>query len=283
MSGEPDHRVDPLTGAEVVITGHRQSRPNLPSNGCPFCVGGLEAPDPYEVRFFANRWPALPERCEVVLYSPLHDVAMWELGREGIARVAEVWASRTEALGARPDVSYVLPFENRGAEVGATISHPHGQIYGFGEIPAAARRELSADHCALCRPPDPAFAVVEAENWRCWVPAAATWPYELRLTTTEHLGDLPSSRHTFAGLGHVLGEGLRRLDALFGAPMPYMLWVHQRPTDGNVWPQAHVHIHVAPLLRGPGVARYVAAGELGSGVYFNPVVPEEAAATLRSR
>ena len=118
------------------VAGARQQRPNLPASGCPFCVGGLEAPSRYDVRSFPNRWPALPDdRCEVVLYTPHHDAAFWELGVEGARRVVDLWAARTSALGARADVACVLPIENRGPEVGATIPHPHGQIYAFDAVP----------------------------------------------------------------------------------------------------------------------------------------------------
>lgn len=289
LAGEtpgPDVRVDRLTGARVVVTDQRQGRPNLPVDGCPFCVGGVESPEPYDVRWFPNRWPALPGRSEVVLYSPRHDAALWELGADGIARVAALWADRTEALGRRDDVAYVLPFENRGQEVGATIDHPHGQIYGFGEVPVAAAHELASRGCSLCEPVAPELVVAEARHasvqWRAWVPAAATWPFELRIAPVQHVPDLPAARAALRGLGEVLGSALARLDRLFASPMPYMLWVHQRPTDGGDWPSAHLHLHIAPLLRAPGTARYVAAGELGSGVFFNPVVPEEAAARLRS-
>jgi UDPglucose--hexose-1-phosphate uridylyltransferase len=79
-----------------------------------------------------------------------------------------------------------------------------------------------------------------------------------------------------------LVDALGRLDRLFGEPMPYRLWVHQRPTDGGEWPLAHLHVEVAPLYRAPGTPRYVAAGELGSGVYFNPVEPADAATMLRA-
>ena len=83
-------------------------------------------------------------------------------------------------------------------------------------------------------------------------------------------------------LASVLVDVLGRLDRLFDEPMPYMLWVHQRPVDGGEWPAAHLHVHVAPLHRAPCTPRFVAAGELGSGVWFDPVVPEEAAAALRA-
>jgi UDPglucose--hexose-1-phosphate uridylyltransferase len=83
------------------------------------------------------------------------------------------------------------------------------------------------------------------------------------------------------GLADLLVDVLARLDRLFDAPLPYMLWIHQRPTDGGSWPAAHLHVHIVSPMRSPDVQRYVAAGELGSGVFVNPVVPEDAAAALR--
>src|SRR4026208_1438547 len=136
-------RMDPCLGTVVHVVGDRQARPNLPSPGCPFCVGGLEAPDPYEVHRFPNRWPAMQgNRCEVVLYTPDHDATLWSLGVGGVRKVIDLWAERTTALGKRDDVDFVLVFENRGAEVGATIAHPHGQIYAFGFVPSVPLREL---------------------------------------------------------------------------------------------------------------------------------------------
>jgi UDPglucose--hexose-1-phosphate uridylyltransferase len=280
-----DHAVprDELTGADVVIVGSRQSRPDLPtSDGCPFCVGGTEAPEPYDVRWFVNRWPAMPkDRCEVVLYTSQHDATMWSLGAGGVRKVVDLWAERTVALGARKDVEYVLVFENRGREVGATIPHPHGQIYGFDHVPPAVTVELESDTCALCD--EHGRHVLSTESWRAYVPKAASWPYELRIVPREHVPDLPSLDDAQRDdLAAILVDVLRRLDALFGMPMPYMLWIHQRPTDGGDWPTAHLHVHIAPLLRAEGTPRFVAAGELGSGVFFNPVRPEDAAEALRS-
>ena len=282
-----DYRIDPLTGAAVVVAERRQERPTLPDTGCPFCPGGLEAPEPYQVRWFVNRWPSMPDdRCEIVLYTPSHEASFASLGVEGAARVVELWADRTSALGARPDVDYVLVFENRGPEVGATIAHPHGQIYALDRVPSAPATELAAGACAFCQPRDDGeddLVVVERDGWRAEVPWAAAWPFELRVSPAAHLPDLPSARAE-AGvhvLAAVLVDALARLDQLFGSPAPYMLWFHQRPTDGRPWPNAHLHAHVAPLWRAPRVVRYVAAGELGSGTFFNPVAPEQAAARLR--
>jgi UDPglucose--hexose-1-phosphate uridylyltransferase len=82
--------------------------------------------------------------------------------------------------------------------------------------------------------------------------------------------------------GGALIDATARLDQLFDAPMPYMLWIHQRPTDGQAWRGARLHVHISPLNRAPGTQRFVAGAELGGGVYFNPVVPVDAAATLRA-
>lgn len=103
------------------------------------------------------------------------------------------------------------------------------------------------------------------------------------VSPADHVRDLPAAvaAGSSGACTAVLVDALGRLDRLFDAPMPYMLWWHQRPTDGGSWSAAHVHAHVAPLYRAPGTPRFVAAGELGSGVFFNPVVPEDAAERLR--
>ena len=286
MPGE-DVRVDPLTGVVVVVAGGRQGRPDLSGGvgpgGCPFCPGGLEAPEPYRTRWFPNRWPPLADgRAELLLYTPEHDAPMWSLGVDAVSGVVDLWAERTAAQAARPDVAYVLAFENRGPAVGATVPHPHGQLYAFPFVPEAPARELARPSCALCAPPDRARTVVHAGGWRAEVPVAPAWPFELRLFPDRHEPDLPAlDGDSRRGLAAALVDVGARLDQLFDEPMPYMFWWHQRPADGGAWPQAHVHAHVAPLLRAPGTARFVASGELGSGVFFDPVVPEDAAARLR--
>lgn len=287
--GSAETRVDALTGEQVVIVGTRQARPNLPIDGCPFCPGGLEAPEPYDVRWFPNRWPPLPDgRAEVVLYGPEHDATLGSLPAERVAQVVELWAERTAALGERDDVAYVLVFENRGPEVGATITHPHGQIYAFDEVPPAVLAELRPagrtvpEPCPLCSEGPGDRLVASVEGWRAWIPIAATWPYGLILAPEDHVADLPSARPSHASLAALLVDVFGRLDRLFDAPMPLMWWWHQRPTDGGDWPAAHLHAHVAPLLRRSGTTRFVAAGELGSGVFFNPIRPSDAAAELRA-
>lgn len=278
-------RVDPLTGVVVQINRSRQNRPNLPGTDCPFCVGGTEAPQPYDVLAFPNRWPSYPhDRCEVVLYHPDHALSLSRLSPTHRRLVVDLWAERTEALGGRDDIAWVLVFENDGAEVGATIAHPHGQIYAYPDVPERPRHVLG--RLAAGKPlleDDPALTVIERDGWRAWVPSAPVHPYDLRVAPLAKRPDLPSlaasERDAFAS---VLTEALARVEAVFDPPMPHMFHIQQRPFDGSAWPQAWLHVEIIGPHRSPGVMRHIAGAELGSGRYLNPVVPEEAAAHLRA-
>ena len=280
----PDQRVDPYLGTTVHVVGSRQARPNLPTVGCPFCPGGLEAPEPFDVRWFTNRWPALPDdRCEVLLYTPQHDATLWSLGVEGVGKVVDLWTNRTLELGARDDVDFVLVFENRGAEVGATISHPHGQVYAYDHVPERPGEIFAAGWKPDADPGD--RAVVANDSWQAFVPYAPTYPVALTLAPIEQVADLaaldPAQR---LDLARILVDVFARLDRLYDQPLPYMMWVMQRPTTADAasdYPNAWMHIDVVSPWRGPGVSRYIAAAEVAGGEYFNPVRPEDLAAHLR--
>jgi len=281
---DADLRIDPLTGGSVMVTPWRQQRPNLPEGPCPFCPGGLEAPEPYDVRHIPNRWPALPGgRHEVILHTPDHGSSFPALGEGRSARVVELWSARTAALGSRDDVAYVFVFENRGRLIGSTIEHPHSQIMAFGTIPPIAAAELSASTCHLCPDPDDDLLVTRRAGWQAAVPWAPSWPYELLISPRGHVADLlaagPELRQ---GLAVILVDVLTRLERLLGPDAPYMLWAHQRPNDGGDWPAAHLHLHLAPALRAPETRRHLASAELGAGVFFDPVDPRQAAAEWRS-
>jgi UDPglucose--hexose-1-phosphate uridylyltransferase len=308
-------RFDRLTRDWVNIVGHRQARPNLPSGACPFCVGGLEAPDPYTVRAFPNRWPpmvpgdplappadpvgarvAARGAAEVVLYSPEHHASLASLGVQQVRQIVDLWSERTEALLARPEVAYVLVFENRGPEVGATIHHPHGQIYGFPFVPPVPRRllEVAAVHGdpVAGEVADEVAAgsrvVVERGPFVAYVPFASAYPFGLRIVPQVEAGrlaDLDGAAR--ADLAAVLAEVVARYDGLFPqtatreVPFPYLMWIHQAP-EPRPAAGARLHVQLAPPWRAPGVARFVASGEIGSGTPSNPVTPEDAAAALRA-
>lgn len=276
-----DIRIDPYLGTRVHVVGTRQARPNLPSSGCPFCIGGLEAPEPYDVFWFKNRWPAMhPDRCEVVLYTPDHDATLWSLGVAGARRVVDLWAERTTALGERDDVDFVLCFENRGPEVGATIAHPHGQIYAYDHVPDRPGRLLAAGWQPDHEPAD--RHVADHGGWSAYVPYAGTYPIAVTLAPRRQVPDLPSlddaGRDDLAAL---LVDVLWRLDQLFGQPLPYMMWLNQRPTDGQEWPAAWFHLEIVSPWRRAGVPRFIAAAEVACNEFFNPVIPEVVAEQLR--
>ena len=274
-------RVDPVLGTVVHVVGARQERPNLPSSGCPFCVGGLEAAEPYDVRWFANRWPAMAGgRCEVVLYTPRHDATFWSLGVEGVRKVIDLWADRTEQLGARDDVDHVLVFENRGAEVGATIAHPHGQIYAYDHVPARQARRLGASW----HPDRDGVERIVADHgaWFAAVPYAPMFPLAVEVAPRRRLTDLPSmTDEDRDGLAAILVDVLARLDRLYDQPIPYMMWLNQRPTVTGGYDDAWFNIEIVSPWRSAGVQRFIAAAEVACEEYFNPVMPEEVAARLR--
>ena len=275
-------RTDPVLGTVVHVVGARQERPNLPSTGCPFCVGGIEAAEPYDVRSFPNRWPAMDgDRCEVVLYAPDHDATLPALGRDGVRKVVDLWADRTTALGSRPDVDYVLVFENRGEEVGATIAHPHGQIYAYDHVPARQARRLAGGWTPDESPGD--RSVATHDTWATWVPKAPTYPVSIEIAPTHHVADLPSMASADRDvLAEVLVDVLDRLDRLYDRPLPYMMWLNQRPTVDAGYASSWFNVEVVSPWRSAGVQRYIAAAEIASDEFFNPVIPEQLADRLRA-
>ena len=219
----------------------------------------------------------------MILHSPDHAASFPALGTARAAGVVELWSARTAALGSREDVGYVFVFENRGRMLGATIDHPHSQIMAFNQIPPVPKAELSKSNCDLCEDPREGLIVTRRSRWLASVPWAPSWPYEILIFPHPHVADLPAAGLQLrTELAAILVDCLTRLERLFGPDAPYMLWIHQRPADGHDWPAAHLHLHLAPVWRAPGVRRHLAAAELGAGVFFDPVDPQEAAAQLRS-
>ena len=320
-------RLDPLSGQWVHVAARRMHRPLTASAvGCPFCPvpadapaavrAASEAPDAdYDVAVFENRFPAMggeadplgvlsPGGCaapaggraEVVLYAPRHDVHLATLPEAKVRLLAEVWRQRTLALEADPRVACVFVFENRGHDVGQTIDHPHGQIYGYPWVPpriaeeAALVRRFRAEEgeclqCALLRRDEREGArVVEADGaWVALVPFAPRFPAEVHIVPRRHVGGLPAlDDPEVDSLARLLRRAVARYDRLYGAPMPYMMCLYQRPRGlaaGDLW---HMRLAFSPLLRGPGRLKYLAASESGAGAFLLDATPEDMAAALRA-
>ncbi|MFC5995813.1 galactose-1-phosphate uridylyltransferase [Pseudonocardia hispaniensis] len=303
-------RFDPLLGEWVAIATHRQDRTFLPpAEECPLCptVAGRHSEIPtsdYDVVVFENRFPAFGGadaaggRCEVVCFTSDHSSSFGALSPARVRLVVDVWADRTAELGELPGVRYVFPFENRGAEIGVTVPHPHGQIYAYPYVPPLPARMLAMARAHAEATGRNLFAdVLSAEReagervvlagryWTAFVPRAARWPVEVHLYPNRRVPDLAAlqdaERDEFADLYlDVLG----RLDALYDAALPYVAAWQQAPArpdrDGDR-ELAHLHLRVFSIRRAPDRLKYLAGSESGAGAFISDVLPEAVAQRLR--
>ena len=245
--------------------------------------------------------PTAPGRgvCEVVVYSDDHDATLASLDERRIGNLVEVWADRYDELGSREEVEYVFIFENKGEAIGVTLHHPHGQIYGFSFIPPRPAEELEAaeeykeqngGNCLHCdvlaqERKDGRRVVVEGEHFTAFIPFYAHFPFEAHLYARRcapSIADLDANERR--DLAAVLKRLLVGYDALFGFSLPYMMVMHQAPTDGeNYDGLAHFHIEFYPPNRTGDKLKYQAGSETGAGAFVMDVLPEESAETLRGK
>ncbi len=276
-------RWHPLLEQWVVVTAHRQGRPQMPADWCPFCPGSGQVPDTYDVHLYPNDFPAFEGGCDVVLYSPEHTKLPSELTVEQWGKVIDLWAKRTAEYQADPNVKHVAVFENTGEAVGVTMPHPHGQIYAFPFVPPRVEKELAAvaksEECLYClirtnEQENGARMVLSGLHFDAFVPYFARFPYESCIYAKRHvrgLSDLtPEEKADFA---RVLSAMRKKYDALFGFQMPLMMVLHQ-----NV----HFYVEFLPLQRTATKLKYLAAVESAMGTFLEDVIPEDAAAQLRS-
>ena len=319
-------RFDALVGDWVAVAGHRMDRTLLPPRDeCPLCPAGRsggssEIPDAdYDVVVFENRFPSYaptavddvsaPEgylhrpavgRTEVVCFTSDHESTFADLSPQRVRTVVDVWADRTAELGRDPDVEHVFCFENRGEEIGVTLHHPHGQVYGYPYVPARTAemlgrarahhertgRLLGADLLAAERA-DGSRVVLSGEHWTAYVPYAARWPLEVHLAPHRDVPDLVALDDAEREeLAVVYLDLLRRLDRFHvtadGRPvrLPYISGFHQAPvrTGRDV---SRLFLQVMSVLRRPGALKYLAGSESGVGGWVTDTRPEAVAARLR--
>lgn len=306
-------RWHPLLRQWVSIAAHRQGRPQLPEDWCPFCPGSGRVPENYDVHLYPNDFPAFsfdnspfsPEpglfattgargACDVVLYSPDHRLLPSQLTAEQWAKVIDLWTKRTAELSANDDVQYVSVFENTGLAIGVTMPHPHGQIYAFPFIPPLVRTELdsAADHlrheseCLYCRIlareiEDGRRIVASNESFVAFLPFFGRFPSEMQMYSRRHLQSLSDlSAQERSDLPRLLKTVREKYDNLYGFPMPLMMLLRQSPAKGE-HPYFHFHIDFLPIQRSPTKLKYLAAVESGTGQFLNDTSPEEQAALLR--
>jgi UDPglucose--hexose-1-phosphate uridylyltransferase len=292
-----------------------------PEDYCPLCPtrpGGFptEVPEAtYDIVVFENKFPSLqkappvpavlasplapvlPARgvCEVVLYSPEHGGSLATLPLSRIRNLAWVWKDRYLELGAKDFVQYVFVFENKGEAVGVTLHHPHGQIYGFPFVPLIVERELAASRsfhrqqggCLMCRSLQDELAdgrrvVLESERFVAFIPFFARYPFETYLVPRAHQSSMAEwSAADMQDLALVLKGLLTKFDALYSRSYPYMMVVHQAPTDGQDHGHYHLHFEFYPPLRSADRLKYLAGVESGAGNFINDTLAEETAVELR--
>ncbi|SFS55404.1 galactose-1-phosphate uridylyltransferase [Saccharopolyspora flava] len=315
-------RRDPLTGEWVGIAAHRQSRTyKPPAEMCPLCPSTPGRPSEipesdYDIVVFENQFPSFAQgipgeagvvdgmpmvpaapargRCEVVCFTSDHNSSFGALSAQRVRGVVDVWADRTAALNATPGVEQVFCFENRGEEIGVTLHHPHGQIYGYPFVtPKTATmlrvaEEYFAEHgthvmgdVLAAERASGERVLVDSEHWTAFVPAAARWPVEVQIVPHRQVPDIvaltDAERDDFAT---TYLDVLGRLDRLYDKPLPYIAAWHQAPVSTGrdlSW----LHLELFSVLRSADKLKYLAGSESGMGVWINDATPEQIAARLR--
>ncbi len=316
QEGAYQRRWNPLRREWVLVAAARQARTFLPDRSqCPLCAStpGHSSEIPasrFDAAVFDNRFPGMlsggdpSERqagvriepsagvCEVVVYTDEHEGSFGTLAEQRVDLLVDVWTDRYRELASRRDVRYVFIFENRGEAVGVTLHHPHGQIYAYPFIPPIPDTELRAAPRGRCRQcqmiadelADGRRLLINQRGVVAYVPGYARWPYEVHVAVRAHRGALPELQPAGRrALGVAMQRVARAYDGLFGVPMPYMMVLHQRPTDGRDYKQAHLHAEFYPIMRDRGKLKYLAGSESGAGVFINDTLAEESAARLRQR
>ncbi|MGI9051452.1 MAG: galactose-1-phosphate uridylyltransferase [Ilumatobacteraceae bacterium] len=315
--GDIHVRHDALTDTWVVVSPSRNTRPGgevttrRDDTGCPLCPGGAELPFEYEAAVFDNRFPALSPlappahqpgaaralgRCQVVVYTSEHAGSLATLAPGRIATVVALWRDQCAARWA-DGYGYVMAFENHGAEVGATLAHPHGQLYALSFVPPVIVAKVAAHvthrrqvgRCLGCDLADghdgaggaDARTIVANESFAVEVPFAARWPFEVHVRARRHgcrrLADLTDGEAL--DLARAVRDVTARYDGVFGRDLPYLPCVQEAPEGAADW---HLHVELLPPHRDADRLKVRASVETALGVFLNDSRPEESAARLRA-
>ena len=334
-SVRPHRRFNPLRGQWVLVSPQRTQRPwqgqtTKPVTPeklaydptCYLCPGnpraGGEITPKYDgVYVFDNDYPALlpPDpnaagptsngllvaqeevgRCRVVCFDPNHSLTLSGMTTDGIARVIETWKQETATLGGEPGINYVTVFENRGAMMGSSNPHPHGQIWATGHVPDEPAAETATQKAYLAEHGTTLLAdyleqelaakvriVVENPEFVAVVPFWAIWPFETLVLARRAAGSFTDfDQAQVTGLADLLKRLTTVYDALFATSFPYTMGFHQRPTDGMDYPEWQWHGHFyPPLLRSAEIRKFMVGFEM-LGMPQRDITPERAAEMLRA-
>ncbi len=314
-------RFDRTTGQWVIIAAQRQDRTyKPPADQCPLCPGPtgltseIPAPD-YDVVVFENRFPSLAGagsaphtatdadgfaaapghgRCEVICFSSDHTGSFAALQPPQARLVVQAWRHRTAELIGRPGIEQVFCFENRGEEIGVTLHHPHGQIYGYPYLTprTVAMLGQARDHrnnhggnlfadLLAAEVSDGRRVVARTDLFTAFVPFAARWPVEVHLYPNRKVSNLTGLTDTEVDdFASIYRELLGRFDRMYDSPLPYMAALHQY-NDTEAQQDGYFHVELMSVRRSATKLKYLAASESAMDAFIADVTPEVVAARLR--
>ena len=314
-------RYDPVKNQKIAYSTKRQGRTfHPPKNYCPLCPTISEKVkteilrSSYDIVVFENKFPTFSRSpdgldfkveppykifrskgiCEVVCYTENHDEYLEDQSNEKIENIIKVWIDRYCNLGKKNFIKYVFIFENKGNEIGVTLSHPHGQIYAFSYIPPVIKEELKNSkiyyrknskclHCEILKIENKSDRIIiENNDFISFIPYYARWPYEVHIYPFRHIGSLYDLKNAEIGsLAKLLKELISKYNQLFDFRMPYVMAIHQKPTDNRNYEYYHLHFEFYPPYRAQDKLKYIAGCELGTGTFINDTLPEDKAKELR--
>jgi len=306
----------------IIATHRQNRTYKPPKDYCPLCPtkkGGLATEVPaedYDLVVFENKFPSLqpeaPETigacsklfkhgkaqgiCEVVLFASDHDGIMSRKPLSRFIKLVKVWRDRYRDLGTKDFIDYVFIFENKGEEVGVTLHHPHGQIYAYPFIPPIIEQELNSSkeylekegECLFCKTlkeekKGGGRIIINNNSFTAFVPFYASYSYEVHIYANKHLPSFNDfSEKEEIDLAIILKTLMMKFDNLFGFALPYIMAIHQQPTNGTGKEYSHFHIEFYPPYRTKDKLKYLAGSELGVGAFINNCLPEEKAQELRN-
>jgi UDPglucose--hexose-1-phosphate uridylyltransferase len=310
-------RYNPLLDSWVMVSAKRQFRPYLPKDHCPFCPGSGKVPEDYDVHVFQNDYPVLrtdpsePDdvggnlyqtreaagKCEVILYSSDHHATLPDLTKSQMKRIIDLWTKTFDKLDKDEKHQYVMIFENRGEEVGVTITHPHGQVYAYPFIPQKVKIEL--DNCKkhLQKTGRNMFddmikeekrfghrVVLENDYFIAFIPFFTDTPFGLFIVSKERKTALTDfSEEEKIALGDILQEVIGGMDHLFNCTFPFMMGIHGRPSNSeNVESYYRFHIEFYSPMQTKDKLKLNAASETAGWAVALPTRAEDNAILLRN-
>ncbi|MHA1673374.1 MAG: galactose-1-phosphate uridylyltransferase [Promethearchaeota archaeon] len=337
-SQNPQHRWDPILHEWIIYAPKRNKRPfqgkkfeveekKARTWDCPFCPDAPEGAGNWVVKQLPNRFASLDEhaspfqdigsdplyqtrsnygQCEVILYSQDHNASFGTLSQSNTVALIELWQQRYRALADLPQMKFPFIMENRGKEVGNSMTHPHGQIYSFPYLPPKIQKKYdnfsqyqdSNKKCLLCdivqkEIADPVRIIEQNADFIAEIPYYAHWAFEVHIIAKRHFPSLDEiTPDEIENLATIMKKVVNRYDALYGGKggqgdhvggpiMPYIMSMYNAPVNVEHHDKWHFHIEYYTPFRGPNKWKYLAGIELGTQTFINDALPEQNAQILR--